>query len=358
MGQKSSKTVTTAALLSDYNPTYDVVKKYDDVHYGEVRLVQEKTTKKEMILKEVAVNTKKAYDAEINLCQQRAALLNKNIVQMVGYNGLEKKNMCSNLFRVSIFVEVLERTLFDKLKEATTNQASFGESEVLFIAESLISTLAYFQTQGVSHGDIRPVNVFVSPSSTYKLSDSTLAPQKSSDGYIAALVGEYKTLIAPEILKHLPKKDSKFIYDKVKADVFSLGATLLSIATLTNSEDFYNYENGTINEALLAERLEKVRYSYSFYTYELIRDMLYVDELKRTDFVQLDARIHPFRSSIQTRLGLPTPKLVETTIDDDILLKAELQIAHSQKLRQSIEDGTFNYNIDNLQGYKSERAWN
>jgi len=345
MGANPSKTTEAESpkkteIITDYNPTYEVIKKYVDVHYGEVKLIRETVTNQEMLLKEVVVNTKEAYEAQLRQIEERAAVANNHIVNIIGYHTEGKQNFCSSFYKISIFIEVLEKTLFDRLEEGIANQVAFNEIEVLLLAENLVSALAYFQSKEVNHGDIRPVNVFTTLDA-YKLSDPTLAAQKNTNAFVVAAVLGEKTLLAPEVLKHLPQKELDITYDKFKADVFALGATLLSVATLTNSEDLYDYENGTINEALVQERLEQVRLSFSTFTYELIRDMLRVEEAERPDFVQLNERFTPYRENIRERIVFYTPKIIDYGFDDDLLRRVAEQIARSQELRASIERGTF-----------------
>jgi serine/threonine protein kinase len=356
MGQKTSKTATTVvATKANYNPVYEVVKKYDDAHYGEVKLVREKTTQQEMLLKEVVVNTQKAFEDEVRINENRETLATPHVVNMIGYNAQGKQNFCASFYRVSVFIEALEKTLADNLRDAMELNTPLAETEVLLLADNLITALAYLQSKDINHGDIRPFNVFTTDNE-YKLSDPSLNGQRNFDAYVAATVGGSKTLLAPELLRRLPTKELNFVHDRFRADVFSLGATLLSVATLTNSEDLYDYESGTVNENLLQERLDRVRIFYSTFTYELIRDMLVLNEEERTDFTQLDTRVLPYRDNIRARLTLvATEKVVDYAIDDDIMRRVSEQIARSQNLRAAIENNTLYSPV--LVNNENGKAW-
>jgi len=336
MGSKSSKTASSPTKVAhvEYKPVYEVKRKYNDVHYGDVSLVTNTDTKKDMLLKEVRLTTQEAFDQEIALCEKRADYnhANENVVRMIGYNSISESKFCSSTFKVNIFLEYIEKTLLDHIRNSERELLPFSEIEILYLAENVISCLAYFQTQGISHGDIRPLNIFATET-LYKLYDPTVGVLKNSSALISALAGD-RPYLAPEVLKLLPTKDFKATYDRARADVFSLGATLLSAATTTHSEDLYNYEKGTIDFVALNNRLEKVKYSYSEFTYNLIKDMLNIDVLSRPDFVQLESRIAPFRDNIKQKLAI-TPRGVD--LDDDILQKAAIQIARSQELRAVVE---------------------
>mmetsp|Transcript_16268 Transcript_16268/g.13910 ORF Transcript_16268/g.13910 Transcript_16268/m.13910 type:complete len:175 (+) Transcript_16268:699-1223(+) len=84
-----------------------------------------------------------------------------------------------------------------------------------------------------------------------------------------------------------------------------MGAILLAMATLMPSEDIFDYENGEIYTDILRERLNLVRRHFSTFTYELIKDMLTMDEDKRPDFISLSNRLLPYQEDIRRKADLP-----------------------------------------------------
>jgi serine/threonine protein kinase len=298
MGQSHSNQAQTAAKI-DFNPTVEVVQKVYEPHYGEIKIVKETTTQEQMILKDIVVNTKEAFEKEIDYLTKRVDVKHPNVVNILGYNTQDKKNFCSTYFKIALFIEYLEQDLQKEQDSRKAVGTTFSESEVLYIADNLIQGLSSFQSHGISHGDIRPFNIFIKDNN-YKLSDPTLNAQKGSNGLTAAIVQGSKTLLSPQLLEQVPKGNFEIKADRYKADVFSLGATLLGLATLTNSEDFYDYQAGTINAALLEERLETLRNTHSEFTYELIKSMLIIEEEARPDFVLLSNRLLPFQDQIRS----------------------------------------------------------
>jgi len=176
------------------------------------------------------------------------------------------------------------------LENHRDSKTPFDEGELLLIADDLITGLSYFQSQGISHGDIRPFNIF-HRDQVYKLSDPSLNAQKNSNGLTQAIIHGQKTLLSPELIPQVPTQNFEITADRYKSDVYSLGATLLALATLTNSEDFYDYEKGTVNETLVRERLNNVRQNYSEFTHDLIEDMLTHQEGERPDSVTLANKV-------------------------------------------------------------------
>ena len=329
---KEDATLFKGIKISTYEPVYEVEKTYEDIRYGKVALVVEKETKLKMIKKEITVNTESAYEKELKLNQERIAHAHEALVKTYGYNSKKESSFCATAFRVNVFIEYLEKTFQDISKAAKKEGKTVSDAEILLVAENLIFGLADFQAHKINHGDIKSENIFATATG-YKLVDPTLT--KDNNTLVAAIAGKQPNL-APEVLALVPKKDLKATYDKTKADVFALGITLLKAATGEKTKALYNYKEGKINEAVLAERLNKVKANYPAFTYELIASMLTIDAAARPDFIQLESRLAPFRVLIRSRRALVQLPKVEV-FDDELLARATLQIKKSQQLRYAIE---------------------
>jgi len=289
---------------SDYTFTYQLLKKVTDRHYGEIKVIRDIKTGDQLYLREVILTTKATYDAEMNFYNKRANVSHPNVVKIYGCNGQDAQNFCSSYYKISVFIEMLPKTLLEELESRIESDIPFSENDILLIAENLMSGLSYFEAQNVFHGDIRPENIFVTGKS-YKLSDPYLDVLKDSNALVKVMLNSAKTLVAPELLAQIPQRDFNIRGNKFKADVFSLGATLLSLASLTHSQDLYDYDNADFSWELLSERLEIVRRTYSKFTFELIRDMLHPSQDSRPDFISLSNRLLPYQEDIRNKEELP-----------------------------------------------------
>jgi serine/threonine protein kinase len=350
MGQSQSNQATKDARV-DFNPQVEVVQKVYEPHYGEIKIVREVNTQEQMILKDIVVNTKEAFEKEIDYLTKRVDVKHPNVVNILGYNTQDKHNFCSTYYKISLFIEYLEQDLLKEQESRKALNSNFSESEVLYIADNLIAGLSSFQSHGISHGDIRPFNIFIKDNN-YKLSDPTLNAQKGSNGLTAAIVQGSKTLLSPQLLEQVPKGNFEIKADRYKADVFSLGATLLGLSTLTNSEDFYDYQAGTVNASLLDERLSTLKRTHSDFTYDLIKSMLAIEEEARPDFVMLSNRLLPYQDQIRSgyvnfgrgnfqfetakRSALPT----DDTDDLEARIKAALERTAATFRAVEARDGT------------------
>jgi serine/threonine protein kinase len=345
MGQTPSTNIDKLPKV-EFNPDVEVIQKGFDPHYGEVKIVRDNKTKDKFILKEIVVNTKQAFEAEVSFYNKRVTLSNPNVVGILGYNLKDKQDFCSTYYKISIYIENLETNLQSELEARIANQTPFTENELLLITDDLVNGLSYFQSEGYSHGDIRPFNIF-SSGKTYKLSDPSLNAQKGSNALTLAIVQNTKTLLSPQLIEQVPKNRFDITVDRYKADVFSLGVTLLSLAALASSEDLYDYGAGTFNNALLQERVESLRGRYSDFTLELICSMLQAEEENRPDFVALSNKLLPYKDEIRRGTETATEFTFQTKGEgegvkrsaavnvDDTVANADRQLADSRTLPNS-----------------------
>ena len=95
-------------------------------------------------------------------------------------------------------------------------------------------------------------------------------------------------LSTPLTLEADLKQRSLVKQNNCKADVFSLGMTILECATLTRSLDLYQPTKfPVINEKLLKSRLSEVQRRYSAKISNILMEMLIFEEEIRPDFISL-----------------------------------------------------------------------
>ena len=293
---------------------YTLLNKFNDLRYGTVKLVKDKRNGELYILKEILVNTKESYDKEAHIISQRQARIHPNIIRVIGYLGQDKQDFCSHFYKISIFIEFHERDLDIELNDRIRNQNPYTEPDLLYMMENLISGLCLIQTQNYAHGDVRPINIFVANDGSYKISDPNLLSQRPNS-LIQSMMGNAKCYLSPQLLAALQRQDFKPKVDPYKVDVFSFGITLLSCATLSKAEEFYDYEKGVMNYLVVAERLQKLQKNYSALVYELISEMLKIDEEERPDFIKLKEILRPHAEAIQKKevLIVDSPKRIIDT---------------------------------------------
>lgn len=96
----------------------------------------------------------------------------------------------------------------------------------------------------LTHNDIHPEQIVVTDDGSIKLIDvSVFSKGTYLDQATASMKNSY---LSPEELSMIKTK-SKGKYNIYKAEVYSLGMTLLHTASLTSSSRFYNFTDKSIN---------------------------------------------------------------------------------------------------------------
>jgi serine/threonine protein kinase len=94
--------------------------------------------------------------------------------------------------------------------------------------------------------------------------------------------------LSPELLNHYRRREVNPKYDVYRADVYSLGMTLLQAATLRDPETkYYDWPNEKILHKKIQDALLNLENDYSRELVDTIRQMLEEDEYSRPDFLGL-----------------------------------------------------------------------
>ncbi|GEM_PF-1168280 len=143
-----------------------------------------------------------------------ASLNHPNIVGLHSYFE-EQGNYC-------LAMDYLEG---GSLKDLIRRTGPLPESQALEIFWQIAQALAHAHSQGIIHRDVKPSNILISGSGSYKLGDFGIARMKESEG-LTRTGSRMGTLIymSPEQIK-----DSKHV--DAKTDVYSLGVTFYEMLT-------------------------------------------------------------------------------------------------------------------------------
>lgn len=109
------------------------------------------------------------------------------------------------------------------------------------------------------------------------------APADRTD-YVKALTQNEPAFLSPQQISALSRREQHPGTSAQKADVFSLGITLLEACSLQSSKKCYEYPRCRINWAAVNEQLAKTSQMYSSFLANLIREMIHEDENERIPF--------------------------------------------------------------------------
>lgn len=133
-----------------------------------------------------------------------------------------------------IVEEMMSRDVSAEIQTRAGYGQYWSERELIEILEQLASALAYAQSMGISHRDIKPPNIFISPQSVFKLGD--FGSSKMNLASMTQTIQGTPFYLSPELRRYftavLSGSQQTQSYDPFKSDVYSLGLTVLQMAKL------------------------------------------------------------------------------------------------------------------------------
>lgn len=96
-----------------------------------------------------------------------------------------------------------------------------------------------------------------------------------------------QALVSPEMLNALKAKDMRMKYDEFLSDVFSLGMTMLQVASLRPSSTFYDWKNFEIKWDKMEDALTGLLANYSGDFVGYLRTMLSREPAHRPGFQEI-----------------------------------------------------------------------
>ena len=225
-----------------------------------------------------------------------------NIIQLCEYfESRASDGSCM----LAIVTEWGGKDLMQHKVQRKTNEFPWSEEDFRYIAFSVVHALAFAERQGIVHRDIKPQNIFYSPiTKVAKLGDFGSATNIYSR-LEASLVGT-PAYMSAELQTGMRQGAQRVIHDMVKSDVYSLGLTLVVLASLEQPE---------MN--LMAERqTEKTQQKIASLVYSeqvkwLLWEMVNPDCELRPTFMQFESKYCP----LEENRPLPLVEPIRPVID-------------------------------------------
>ena len=240
--------------------------KYSAQHVSVYRGAQASTTVAVKVLPWQVGTEYKGLEQE---CATMRALPHPNILTLLNAFWLNKADRTYFV----IVTEWCEKDLEKDIRQRADNHFPFTEAELLQLVRQTIDALAFMQTQGIAHRDIKPQNIFLTTTKSIKIGDFGSA----SMGDFGALVGT-PYYLSPILKQALVNKQSAILHDPFKSDMYSLGLTFLAAAMLGTSQVFMR----PIGDDIMLQEIANIGYSEEVKM--LLRGMLSYDESNRWNF--------------------------------------------------------------------------
>jgi serine/threonine protein kinase len=189
-------------------------------------------------------------------------------------------------FRSVLAVELTDRDLEQEIGLRRENGDYWKEVELINALRSLVEALSFAQKQGVSHHNIHPGNIMLT-GFTLKIANFASPIRNLNVLQIREILQSNTPFLSPELkhqyLRVIKDQSSTIHYDPVKSDVYSLGMTILAMASLEEPANLTNW--GQLNEEIEGGYLHLQHY---------LRWMMEEVE-KRATFVELEQHLEQYK---------------------------------------------------------------
>jgi hypothetical protein len=165
--------------------------------------------------------------------------------------------------KLTLYMEYHKTTLMEAITAMKNSNKTFSEEYLTFTLPLLFESFAEMEILNIYHQDIKPHNILYTDEGYLKIIDFSISSLKTqSDATVLAtgLIEIQGTVgyMAPELEESYRYNEKKAKYRKNKADVFSLGITILQMCTLENLMTL----NQKDNHERLMEKVNSVRYEW------------------------------------------------------------------------------------------------
>ncbi|KAG8645981.1 hypothetical protein MANES_10G109546v8 [Manihot esculenta] len=173
---------------------------------------------------------------------------------IVSYYGTERRGS-----KVYIFLELVRP---GSLKQIYKKGFKLEDSQVSHYTKQILEGLNYLHGLGVAHRDIKCENILVNYKGRVKITDFGLAKVPELNAFMKSCCGTIPWM-APEVIK----RDTEYGF---KADIWSLGCTVLEMLTGESPYSDLNCGSKTLKDKIVGGKLPTVPDSLS----ELSRDFI------------------------------------------------------------------------------------
>ncbi|OMJ84695.1 hypothetical protein SteCoe_14153 [Stentor coeruleus] len=192
-----------------------------------------------------------------------------------------------------------EGDLEQEIEKRKLKKHPWSESELMSHFTELINAFAYLQDNNLTHGDIKPRNLYQTTEGKLKIGDFGESKQSmqalvTQTYQVTGTVVYFSPLLFGAYLDIIKGKNlnGNVRHNPIKSDVYSLGLSFLHMASLNKPTELNNLEIGIDTlQSNVDKAIAKLNYPET--TKILLQRMLQVLENKRHDFKQLRAYLNP-----------------------------------------------------------------
>jgi len=202
---------------------YIKLKKLGEGSFGKVYLAKSKDTNKDMAVK-VLLKEAKKLSIRIKIIQIISSLNNQYIINMIdnGKGPLTRKGTIKGEYQYVVYEYAPKGDLFDYF--ILPNESALKEKYAKILFKRILKGVQAMHNIKICHRDIKLENILFDENFNPKICDFGFAIPVNEERKLKGRCGT-RGFAAPEIFKNIDG------YNGIKADIFSLGVTLLRLVT-------------------------------------------------------------------------------------------------------------------------------
>ena len=244
-----------ASVETNFTP----LKKVDDPRYGNVTIIQIPGNQRKLMCKEKVFSSKKELEQEIYAVKKRIAVGNSNLLHLIDYSTGSRSDFCSSFYWIKLYFEYPDHDLQQELRRrAKFNLVGLNADELTHMLYQISDGGAFLNSHGLVHGDICPETIEMDSPERFRLVEKFGDMSRPDMIQHTRHWAGAQTYPAPEVYNKIragnykaPKGDFVATADHMKADVFSLGMTMLFAGTGENASGIYNKKGPATNIEVL-----------------------------------------------------------------------------------------------------------
>ena len=315
-GQSQMYSASFQTFIGNYEKHSDAFHKYEQ---DAIVYRMKSSPQTHIILFNRAFDRTDKLEASIRSANYFKDFKHPNLCNILQHSEKSEFNCLNQNFVHSVAVEYplssLQDLIYKNKQLAKTNRlesdTTLSESHSWYILKSLISVSNYMYKSGLAVGDVFPGNVLIDNDGEVKLLNFYMTGGFRSSLENTHQNSSYRTTYPPEYLRKLKILDwSVEDVDPIKADVFSIGMTLLCATSNEYVDTFYDWSTYSISFERVVKKINKLKEKEfgSDFTNLLVR-MMDPEFMKRPNFAELsyliEQKTNPGRKrGISTVLGL------------------------------------------------------
>ena len=193
-----------------------------------------------------------------------------------------------------IYYQIMEKAETDWENEIVEKHQKkkifYTEEELLQLLSILIKTFAELQRNHITHLDIKPANV-MKVDGIYKIGDFGEGGIVNGNGDVCTWARGTELYMAPKLYNGFYSRNFSFRYNTFKSDVYSLGICFIWASTLWFQALWVlRFTKDIEQRRQFVYKCICGNGRYSERLYNILIDMLQIDENLRPDFIQLESK--------------------------------------------------------------------